>query len=95
MTPATRRTAPTALIAATPEISVVVPIYNEEESIPQLYERLTTELEKLGKPKVVTEPGYRRVDTRLTSHVEACMLLAAALLPFALKYPLPAIEVAA
>jgi len=54
-----------------------------------------SELEKLGKPKVVTEPGYRRVDTRLTSHVEACMLLAAALLPFALKYPLPAIEVAA
>jgi len=52
------------------------------------------DLEKLGKPKVLTEPGYRRVDTRLTSRVEACMLLAAALLPLAPKYPLPAIEVA-
>ncbi len=33
-----------------PYLSVVVPIYNEEESIPHLYERLTTELEKLGLP---------------------------------------------
>ncbi len=51
------------------------------------------ELAKLGKPKVVTEPGYRRVDTKVGSPVEACMLLAAALLPLAPKYPLPAIEV--
>lgn len=33
-----------------PYLSVVVPIYNEEESIPQLYERLTTALETLGRP---------------------------------------------
>ncbi|MEN9935469.1 MAG: hypothetical protein RLZZ387_2048 [Chloroflexota bacterium] len=29
-------------------VSVVVPVYNEEESIPQLYERLTAELSALG-----------------------------------------------
>lgn len=33
-----------------PYLSVVVPIYNEEESLPLLYERLTTELEKLHYP---------------------------------------------
>jgi glycosyltransferase involved in cell wall biosynthesis len=31
-------------------LSLVVPIYNEEESIPYLYERLTTEMERLGYP---------------------------------------------
>jgi glycosyltransferase involved in cell wall biosynthesis len=36
--------------APRPYVSVVVPIYNEEESIPQLYDRLTAALEKLGKP---------------------------------------------
>ncbi|MCU0490241.1 MAG: glycosyltransferase family 2 protein [Chloroflexaceae bacterium] len=34
---------------ATPYLSVVVPIYNEEESIPSLYERLTTSLTALGR----------------------------------------------
>jgi glycosyltransferase involved in cell wall biosynthesis len=34
--------------AATPELSVVVPIYNEEESIPALYERLTGALTAMG-----------------------------------------------
>lgn len=33
--------------AAAPQLSVVVPIYNEEESIPHLYQRLTAELSKL------------------------------------------------
>jgi glycosyltransferase involved in cell wall biosynthesis len=33
-----------------PYLSIVVPIYNEEDSIPQLYECLTTELENLGYP---------------------------------------------
>jgi glycosyltransferase involved in cell wall biosynthesis len=33
-----------------PHVSVVVPIYNEEESIPQLYERLTAALETLDEP---------------------------------------------
>lgn len=36
--------------AVTPAISVVVPIYNEEESIPFLYQRLTKVLEQLNLP---------------------------------------------
>jgi glycosyltransferase involved in cell wall biosynthesis len=44
-TPALRSSA-----TARPYVSVVVPIYNEEESIPQLYERLTASLEQLGRP---------------------------------------------
>lgn len=35
---------------ARPYLSIVVPIYNEEDSIPHLYERLTSELDKLGYP---------------------------------------------
>jgi glycosyltransferase involved in cell wall biosynthesis len=34
----------------TPVLSVVVPIYNEEESIPHLHERLTAALEALERP---------------------------------------------
>jgi len=33
-----------------PEVSVVIPVYNEEESLEKLYQVLTTELEKLGRP---------------------------------------------
>lgn len=33
-----------------PYLSVVVPIYNEEESIPHLYQRLTAALEPLSRP---------------------------------------------
>jgi glycosyltransferase involved in cell wall biosynthesis len=36
--------------APVPHLSVVVPVYNEEESIPHLYRRLTVELESLGLP---------------------------------------------
>jgi len=36
--------------APVPHLSVVVPVYNEEESIPHLYQRLTVELENLGLP---------------------------------------------
>ncbi|ABU56881.1 MULTISPECIES: glycosyltransferase family 2 protein [Roseiflexus] len=36
--------------ASAPYLSVVVPVYNEEETIPHLYRRLTTELEHLGLP---------------------------------------------
>ncbi len=36
--------------ASTPYLSVVVPVYNEEENIPHLYERLTSEMEHLGLP---------------------------------------------
>lgn len=33
-----------------PEISVVIPLYNEEESIPELYRSLTEVMESLGRP---------------------------------------------
>ncbi|NTU80774.1 MAG: glycosyltransferase family 2 protein [Chloroflexales bacterium] len=33
-----------------PYLSIVVPIYNEEESIPYLYERLTAALDPMGRP---------------------------------------------
>lgn len=32
-----------------PKLSICIPIYNEEENIPRLYERLTDELEKIGR----------------------------------------------
>jgi glycosyltransferase involved in cell wall biosynthesis len=34
----------------TPEISIVVPLYNEQDNVAPVYERLKTEAEKLGKP---------------------------------------------
>lgn len=40
----------TAEQASAPYISVVIPLYNEEESIPHLYEKLTEALEAYGKP---------------------------------------------
>ncbi|HEX5690539.1 MAG TPA: glycosyltransferase family 2 protein, partial [Roseiflexaceae bacterium] len=43
-----RGTMATRSAAPTPYLSVVVPIYNEEESIPMLYERLTSALVELG-----------------------------------------------
>lgn len=44
-----------------PEISVVVPLYNEEESIPELYRELTAVLEKLQRPYevIVINDGSR------------------------------------
>ncbi len=33
-----------------PELSVVIPIYNEEQVLPQLFERLYTALDALGRP---------------------------------------------
>ncbi|HEU4327819.1 MAG TPA: glycosyltransferase family 2 protein [Roseiflexaceae bacterium] len=42
--------APSAPDAGAPLLSVVVPIYNEEESIPLLHQRLTEELTALGHP---------------------------------------------
>ena len=33
-----------------PRLSVVIPVFNEEESLPRLHEALTTELQKLGQP---------------------------------------------
>ncbi|NBW63527.1 MAG: glycosyltransferase, partial [Synechococcaceae bacterium WB4_1_0192] len=37
-------------MAVTPELSIVVPLYNEEESLPLLVERLLAVLRPLGRP---------------------------------------------
>ena len=36
-----------------PDFSVVIPIYNEEENIPELYSRLTSVMEKLGSYEII------------------------------------------
>ena len=46
-TPAPHAASPASSV---PYLSLVVPIYNEEESIPHLYAQLTAALEPLGKP---------------------------------------------
>jgi dolichol-phosphate mannosyltransferase len=38
---------------ANPKFSVVIPIYNEEENIPELYRRLTSVMEKLGTYEII------------------------------------------
>lgn len=56
-----------------PALSVVVPIYNEEESIPYLYQRLTEALEKLGKPYevIAADDGSRDRSFTLLSEIAA------------------------
>ena len=48
------------------DISVVVPLYNEEESIPLLYEKLTTSLDEYGRPyeMIIVDDGS--TDTSFT-----------------------------
>jgi hypothetical protein len=49
-------------------------------------------LQKLGKPKIETVPNGRRVISRVAAPLEACALIAAALLPLEANYPLPYVE---
>ncbi len=46
---------------AKPYVSVVVPVYNEQENLPALFQRLTAVLDRLGKPYelVFTNDGSR------------------------------------
>ncbi len=48
--PATSAHGHDGLMQETPYLTIVVPIYNEEESIPMLYTRLTEHLQELGMP---------------------------------------------
>ncbi|MCB0086302.1 MAG: glycosyltransferase, partial [Caldilineaceae bacterium] len=44
-----------------PEISVVIPLFNEEESIPALHQSLTAALESYGHPYeiIIVDDGSR------------------------------------
>lgn len=44
-----------------PYISVVIPVYNEQENLENLYQRLTTVMDKIGKPYeiILTNDGSR------------------------------------
>lgn len=52
-----------------PRISVVIPVYNEEESIPHLYTTLTAALERYGQPYeiIVVDDGSRDASYALLS----------------------------
>jgi undecaprenyl-phosphate 4-deoxy-4-formamido-L-arabinose transferase len=48
-TTSTAPTAPTNLRRAAPDLSIVIPVYNEEQVLPQLFERLYPALDALGR----------------------------------------------
>lgn len=60
-------------LCSSPAVSIVVPIYNEEESIPHLYQRLTEALEELGKPYeiIAADDGSRDQSFVLLSEIAA------------------------
>lgn len=45
----TTSTTPTTLRRAAPDLSIVIPVYNEEQVLPQLFERLYPALDALGR----------------------------------------------
>ena len=57
----TAEQAPLAPESLLPRVSIVIPIYNEEASIPELLERLTKVAERMGKPTeiVLVDDGSR------------------------------------
>lgn len=56
LTPSTART-----LSKTPEISIVIPVYNEEKNLPLLFERLVAVVDKIGRPAeiVFTDDGSK------------------------------------
>ncbi len=56
LTPSTART-----LSKTPEISIVIPVYNEEKNLPLLFERLVAVADKIGRPAeiVFTDDGSK------------------------------------
>lgn len=56
-----------------PELTIVIPLYNEEESIPELYRQLTTILEELGRSfeVIVVNDGSRDGSLELLRAVQA------------------------
>ena len=60
MTETTTTTVATHLVAA-PEISIVIPVYNEEKNLPLLFERLTKVVDQMGRRTeiVMTDDGSK------------------------------------
>ena len=50
-----------ATLSKAPEISIVIPVYNEEKNLPLLFERLTAVVDKLGRSAeiVLTDDGSK------------------------------------
>ena len=59
--------------AVTPRISIVIPLYNEEESIPRLYEELTKAIANYGQPAevIIIDDGSRDRSFALLSEIAA------------------------
>ncbi len=59
--------------AAAPTFSVVVPVYNEVESLPELYRRVRAVMEDLGQPweLVLVDDGSRDGSTELMRQLQA------------------------
>jgi len=58
--------------AETPEISVVVPLFNEQENVPELHRRLVQALDFLGEPYeiVFVDDGSRDQTPRLIDELQ-------------------------
>lgn len=55
------------MLQPNPYISVVIPVYNEEENLEELYRRLTQTLDKLGKPYeiILTNDGSKDQSSKI------------------------------
>ena len=59
--------------AVTPRISIVIPLYNEEESIPRLYDELTRAIDNCGQSAevIIIDDGSRDRSFALLSDIAA------------------------
>lgn len=62
-----------AIHAVTPRISIVIPLYNEEESIPRLYDELTRAIDNCGQSAevIIIDDGSRDRSFALLSDIAA------------------------
>jgi len=61
MSEATLTPTPARTLSQAPEISIVIPVYNEAQNLPLLFDRLTAVADKLGRPTeiVFTDDGSK------------------------------------
>ena len=62
-----------APVKANPQVSVLVPVYNEEESLPALYDKLVTSLDSLGRSweVILVDDGSRDLSWQLLTEMAA------------------------